>query len=141
MSVYDYIARSNPNLAESIINSFGYEVVDRKDLGKSLKELVANVGEPALAKIMENHPDRDVIMEINKPKIAKVEEPTIEPSKSSCGCNSCKNHSSNYLNASGAANEAAAKEQTTSNTLAHQTNIILVVSALFIATALIMSKR
>ena len=140
MSVYDYIARSNPKLAESIINSFGYEVIDRKDLGKSLKELVANVGEPALAKIMENHPDRDVIMEINKPKIAKVEEPKIEPSKSTCGCNSCRNHSSNYLNASGTT-EASTKEQTTSNTLAHQTNIILVVSALFIATALIMSKR
>ena len=140
MSVYDYIARSNPNLAESIINSFGYEVVDRKDLGKSLKELVANVGEPALAKIMENHPDRDVIMEINKPKIAKVEEPTIEPSKSSCGCWKCKNSGEYYLNANGAA-EASTKEQTTSNTLAHQTNIILVVSALFIATALIMTKR
>ena len=140
MSVYDYIARSNPKLAESIINSFGYEVVDRKDLGKSLKELVANVGEPALAKIMENHPDRDVIMEINKPKTRKVEEPTIEPSKSTCGCNSCRNHSSNYLNASGTT-EASTKEQTTSNTLAHQTNIILVVSALFIATALIMNKR
>jgi hypothetical protein len=140
MSVYDYIARSNPKLAESIINSFGYEVVDRKDLGKSLKELVANVGEPALAKIMENHPDRDVIMEINKPKIAKVEEPKIEQPSQNCGCWKCKNHSSNYLNANGAA-EASTKEQTTSNTLAHQTNIILVVSALFIATALIMSKR
>lgn len=139
MSVYDYIARSNPRLAENIINSFGYEVVDRQDLGKSLKELVANVGEPALSKIMENHPDRDVIMEVNKPKAFKLEETTIEQTNQSCGCWKCKNQSANYLNASG--NEASTKEIAPSNTLAQQTNLIVFISAGLIALALVINKK
>jgi hypothetical protein len=143
MSVYDYIARNNPNLAESIINSFGYEVIDRQDLGKSLKELVANVGEPALAKIMKNHPDRDILMELNPQKpinIAKTEAPITEVQRGNCGCNSCKNREGNYLNANGI-NDTTAKEQMSASSMAHQTNIILIVSALFIATAVIMNKR
>ena len=140
MSVYDYIAQSNPRLAENIINSFGYEVVDRRDLGKSLKELVANVGEPALSKIMESHPDRDVIMEVNKSKAVKLEETTIEPSKSSCGCNSCRNNSANYLNANGTP-DASAKEITPSNTLAQQTNLIVFISAGLIALALMINRK
>ncbi len=140
MSVYDYIAQSNPRLAENIINSFGYEVIDRQDLGKSLKELVANVGEPALSKIMESHPDRDVIMEVNKSKLVKLEEATIEQPSYTCGCWKCKSHGSNYLNASGTP-DTSTKEITPSNTLAQQTNLIVFISAGLIALALMINRK
>ena len=53
MSVYQYVADNDPRGAEMIINSFGYEVTDRRNLGQSLSELVSQVGEPALKKVME----------------------------------------------------------------------------------------
>lgn len=140
MSVYDYIARNNPNLAEGIINSFGYEVLDKSDLGKSLRELVANVGEPALTKIMESHPDRDVILEINKTNLPKIKEPVLEAPKSSCGCNSCKNQTERFFNASGS-NDNIIREQNSVNQITQQTNFIMVLSAIIISVALIMNKK
>ena len=44
MSVYQYVADNDPKGAELIINSFGYEVTNRRDLGQSLSELVSEVG-------------------------------------------------------------------------------------------------
>ena len=65
MNVFKYVAESNPNGAVQIINSFGYDVRNTSDLGKSLSELVAEVGEPAFKKVMDNHPDKDVILELD----------------------------------------------------------------------------
>lgn len=133
MNVYKYIAESDPNGAISIINSFGYEVVSSNDLGQSLSELVNQVGEPALKKIMDFHPDKEIILEMYS-----------KDSVSGCNCPSCAsskaraNHQEHYMNVSGS--EIVAKTNSQSTTLAHQTNVILVVSALFIATALILKK-
>ena len=131
MSDFNDIARRNPKGAEMVITSFGYEILDRKDLGKSLNELVANEGENALRKVMEVHPDKDLILELFSKE--KKEE-------KGCSCGSCmhKNMSDmHYMNANG----AQATQNASSNTLAHQTNAILVVSALFIATALIIKNK
>lgn len=129
MSVYQYVADSDPQGAEMIINSFGYEVTDRNNLGKSLSELVSQVGEPALKKVMEYHPDKDIILELN-----------VDNKKSECGCGNCKRasqHHEHYMNASG--NETP--KETKPDTLAHQTNVILVVATLFIVTALIYKNK
>jgi hypothetical protein len=142
MNVFKYVAESNPNGAVQIINSFGYDVRSSSDLGKSLSELVAEVGEPALKKVMDNHPDKDVILELY------AIENTKEKEEKSCGCDGCKNNQKvaehlQYLNATGNGAFADAKSNnSTTNThlLANQTNVILVVSALFIATALILKK-
>jgi len=142
MNVFKYVADTNPNGAIGIINSFGYEVTSTSDLGKSLSELVAEVGEPAFKKVMDNHPDKDVILELYGSDNTKDKE------DKSCGCDSCRNRQMGlehlqYLNATGKGTFADEK-QTNSNTnttlLANQTNVILVVSALFIATALILKK-
>ena len=138
MNVYQYVASNDPKGAEQIINSFGYDVVDKTYLGKSLSELVAEVQEPAFRKIMEKHPDKNVILELFG---------TENETKSECNCSSCKNKKNDhYMNASGS--ESSTIQQTannslntTSTTLAHQTNVILVVASLFIATALILKNK
>jgi hypothetical protein len=143
MNVFKYVAESNPNGAVQIINSFGYDVKNTSDLGKSLSELVAEVGEPAFKKVMDNHPDKDVILELyasDKPE---------EKEEKSCSCDSCINRNRNaehlqYLNATGSgkfADEKSSNSTTNTHLLANQTNVILVVSALFIATALILKNK
>ena len=129
MSVYQYVADNDPKGAEMIINSFGYEVTDKRNLGQSLAELVSQVGEPALLKVMEYHPDRDIIIELNS-----------DNKKSECGCSSCKRanqYQDQYLNITGSETTKEAKP----DTLAHQTNLILVVATLFIVTALIYKNK
>lgn len=129
MSVYQYVADNDPKGAEMIINSFGYEVTDKRNLGQSLAELVSQVGEPALLKVMEYHPDRDILLELNS-----------DNKKSECGCSSCKRANQNYdqyLNITGSETTKESKP----DTLAHQTNVILVVATLFIVTALIYKNK
>jgi len=128
MSVYQYVADNDPRGAEIIITSFGYEVTDRRNLGQSLKELVSQVGEPALKKVMEYHPDRDIILEFN-----------ADNKNSECGCGNCARTRTqeSFMNASG--NETP--KELKPDTLAHQTNVILVVATLFIVTALIYKNK
>ena len=129
MSVYQYVADNDPKGAEMIINSFGYEVTNKRNLGQSLSELVSQVGEPALRKVMEYHPDRDIILELSS-----------EDKKSDCGCGTCmkaRQPQELYMNASG----SEKPKETKPDTLAHQTNVILVVATLFIVTALIYKNK
>jgi hypothetical protein len=140
MNVYKYVAESNPNGAVQIINSFGYELANTSDLGRSLSELVAEVGEPAFKKVIDYHPDKDVILELYSTDNDNKTKP--------CGCKACRSNNNDdeylqYLNISGSgkfADEKSNNSSTNTHLLANQTNVILVVSALFIATALILKK-
>jgi hypothetical protein len=141
MNVYKYVAESNPNAAVQIINSFGYEVANTSDLGRSLSELVTEIGEPAFKKVIDYHPDKDVILELYS---TNNNDNKIIP----CGCRACRNNENGdeylqYLNISGSgkfSDEKSTNTNTNTHLLANQTNVILVVSALFIATALILKK-
>ena len=73
MDVYKYVAESNPIMAQSIIESFGYEHANTPDMG--LSQVVSKVGEPALKKVMENHPDKEIILEMFS-----------DTKTSTCGC-------------------------------------------------------
>lgn len=128
MSVYQYVADNDPKSAEIIINSFGYEITDRGNLGKSLSELVTQVGEPALKKVMEYHPDKDIILELFK-----------DNKKSECGCGNCMKARTQeqYINANG--NET--QKETKPDILAHQTNMIVVVATIFIVGALMIKNK
>jgi hypothetical protein len=140
MNVYEYVAESNPQIAEQILNSFNYDTIDAPDMG--LRQLVDLVGKPALKKVMENHPDKDIILEMFSKEMDRKEE-------KSCGCDTCRNKSRNeenlqYLNMTGTgkfADEKSSNSTTNTHLLANQTNVILVVSALFIATALILKNK
>lgn len=151
MNVYEIIAQNNPQVAQQIIESFGYEIKDNRNLGKSLSELVAEVGEPALKKIMYYHPDREVILELFSDANDSQQE------KKSCNCGGCKssslessfkqpsmmfpqsmgfmNANGHYFNADGGAKDVH------NTTLANQTNVILIVASLFVATALILKTQ
>ena len=144
MNVYEYVAEANPRVAEEIMNSFNYDAINCSDMG--LSQLVDKVGEPALQKVMENHPDKEIILELFSKKEEKKDK--------TCGCDSCSNRNRNndehfnYLNATGNDKVASKPASTTPNDpntnvhlLANQTNVILVVSALFIATALILKNK
>jgi hypothetical protein len=98
------------------------------------------VGEPAFKKVMDNHPDKDVILELY------ASENNKDNDKKECNCESCRNRTRmndhlQYLNVTGNGTFADEKSvSTNTHLLANQTNVILVVSALFIATALILKK-
>lgn len=128
MSDFSEIARRNPSGAISIINSFGYEVIDRSNLGRSLDELVAQKGEPALRKIMEIHPDKEIILEFFGDK---------QDSKKICDCAS-KMFPLQHYNASG--NEMSAAKDN-SAIIASQTNLTILVSAGLIVMALLMNNK
>lgn len=128
MSVYQYVADNDPRGAELIINSFGYEVTDRRNLGQSLSELVSQIGEPALRKVMEYHPDKEIILELNG-----------DDKKSECGCGNCKKTKTqeHYMNFSG----VEAPKEIKTDILAHQTNMIVVVATIFIVGALMLKNN
>lgn len=105
MDVYNYVAGSNPIGSQGIINSFGYKVVNKNDMGGNLKSLVAKEGESALKMVMDNHPDKEVILEMYSPT----------DNDDSCGCNKCKTQSKlieQFLNASGKEQSEAKKSDT-----------------------------
>jgi len=107
MDVYNYVAGASPIKAQGIINSFGYKVVDKNDMGKNLQSLVAKEGEPALKMIMESHPDKDVILELYSP--------SANGEHISCNCSKCKESKiiENFLNASGKEQSEAKKQDNT----------------------------
>ena len=129
MSVYQYVADNDPRGAEMIINSFGYEVTDKRNLGQSLSELVAQVGEPALVKVMEYHPDKDIILELNS-----------KDEKKGCSCQSCRNAHRNepYFNASGSEAPVTQKNE---NIMAYQTNAIMVIATVLVVGALLHKNK
>ena len=125
MDVYKYVAESNPIVAQSIIESFGYEHANTPDMG--LSQVVAKVGEPALKNVMENHPDKEIILEMFS-----------QTKTSTCGCGCGNKKQEGFLNAEG--NFSKEKDNSSSNMIAQQTNAMILVSALFIFTALMIKK-
>ncbi len=94
--IYNYVAAMNPQGSRDVIQSFGYDIKDTRNMGNNLKTLVAREGQPALAAILAMHPDKDVIMEMNKPAFAET-----QAAEKTCGCNKCGGRSENFLGADG----------------------------------------
>lgn len=123
--VYDYIAESNPFIANRIIESFGYHrTQNSQGLGKDLEILVGQEGEPAFKAIMEHHPDKEVILELFSDKKTKAKK-----------CTTCQSNSA-YLNATGG-NAAAA---THASVLGNQAGLFIVAASLMLAVAIITKK-
>jgi hypothetical protein len=127
MTMYEYVAMSNPRGAKSLIESFGYRVTNPRTMGSNLRMLVAQEGEEALKAIADLHPDKEFILEAcSKPEkkenfmgvdgILSVEQARI-------------NERNNQANVSD------------STKLAYQTNAMMVVVAIVIASAIIVNQR
>ena len=141
-NVYTYIAKNNPKKAIELLDAYGYNYADTPDLG--LSQLVTAKGEKALKKIMEIHPDKDIILECFGTETDDLKPKSIQDNY--CNCPSCRiamHKHDPYLNASGATTETVTndKNNQNQNTLAMQTNIIIGVTALFFATALFLKNN
>ena len=131
MNFYEYIAKANPVGAKSVIQQFGYRVVDGRRMGDNLRMLVAQEGEPALRAIAELHPDKELLLDVFAPK------------DGDCGC---KNKSESFMGADGLLSSAVLNNnqqqaQSDSTKLAMQTNTMLIAATIIIAAAIIVSKR
>ena len=130
MNFYEYIAKANPVGAKSVIQQFGYRVVDGRRMGENLRMLVAQEGEPALRAIAELHPDKDLILDVFAPK------------KEDCGCKKGES----FLGAdatltSAVLNNNQQQVQSDSTKLALQTNAMLIVATIIIASAIIVTRK
>ena len=122
-TVYDYIAKNNPQGAKSFCESYGYQVTNPRSMSQNLKTLVNNEGEDALLSLMNMHPDKEFILEIF----------------SDCGCKNNIGSSpyllEHFINASGRQND-----NSEAKALATNTNTIIFASCLVLAVAIIFKK-
>jgi hypothetical protein len=124
MNVYDYVANSNPSQAKSIITSFGYKVKG-KDMGQNLKQLVSLEGEPALKMVMDNHPDKEIILEM-----FQVENEPMQ-------CEVCKEREmfDRFLNATGGDNTISDAKKSENNF-----NVVFLAGAMLVSFAILSTK-
>lgn len=138
MNIYTYVAHSNPHAAKAICHKFGYRVANVKskdDLAECLRSLVAEEGESALNEVIDNHPDKEIILE----RFANTKQDSFmgldglktqqQPSGCGCGCSGkgdCKGREK-FM-------EADASSQTK---LVSQTNVIIIAAALLLSVAII----
>ena len=123
MNIYEYRGRSNPTGSKQVIESFGYRVVNPKRMGDNLRMLVAQEGESALKAVVDLHPDKDLILELNAPVQTNVDS---------------------YLGADGLLQSAVLtnnQQQADSNgKLALQTNTLIVALSLLVVAGLILKR-
>ena len=124
MNVYDYVANNNPSQAKNIITSFGYKVKG-KDMGQNLKQLVSLEGEPALKMVMDNHPDKEIILEM-----FQVENEPMQ-------CEVCKEREmfDRFLNATGGDNTISDAKKSENNF-----NIVFLAGAMLVSFAILSTK-
>jgi hypothetical protein len=131
MDLYTYVASSNPYQAKSILHKFGYStqgVQDEGDLGVCLKKLVAYEGQNALDDILSSHPDKEVIIEKYLLENKKDEK------HGDCNCVSCSHKKElQYMNFNGMNDAIQNKSKS-------EVSVFILVSALLLATAIIVKK-
>lgn len=122
--MYDYVAMSNPREAKSLIESFGYRVTNPRTMGANLRMLVSQEGESALKSIAQMHPDRDLILE-------------------ACGVNKRESFMGvdGLINGGTTTNNQTPQDANDSTKLAYQTNAMMIVVALIIASAIIVNQK
>jgi hypothetical protein len=128
MSVYKYIAQTNPNQANDFCVQNGLtDASDIDQIAVYLQTIVAQNGESALKKIMELHPDKDAILELfqkkdgNTLQITEIKPPVM-------------------MNATGAVANAVG-ETSSQNSQTQHTNTYILVAALIVSVAIISMKK
>lgn len=128
MTIYEYIAQSDPMGSKRLIESFGYRVTNPRTMGANLRMLVAQEGEDALKEIAKMHPDKELILEV---------------------CNEGQKKDTYFgadgglqtiINGQNSANKMAQDSNDTTK-LAYQTNAMMIVVALLVSVAVIVHKQ
>lgn len=138
MTVYEYIANVNPDAANSVCKKYGYYQIENvEELAWCLRQIVADNGEESLKKIMELHPEKEVILELfevkPEPKKEEISTPVMmnaDGGNNNCGCG-CGCNKCNMRNADGNA----------STGIASQTNMIILVAAMIVSISIISMKK
>jgi hypothetical protein len=133
MNVYDYIANVNPDAANSVCKKYGYyQIENLEELAWCLRQIVADNGEESLKKIMELHPEKEVILELFevKPEPKKEEVSSTPIIMMNADGNNNKDCGCNMKNADGA-----------STGVASQTNMIILVAAMIVSISIISMKK
>jgi hypothetical protein len=138
--MYEYVAYNNPQGALALLNSYGLRIRDQRNLGASLRKLVAQEGEPALRKIAELHPDKELLMDVY----------SNADGGCGCGCGGKKSMGrelmSDFLGADAVLSSANVNANaqihsaSESSKLGMQTNAFLIVATMIIALAIITRK-
>jgi hypothetical protein len=129
MTVYQYIAYTNPDAALELCGKYGYyQIQNEEELANCLKDIVARKGENGLKDIMELHPDKDVVLELFEKKLELKPEPPIQVMEQKrerdCSC---------MLNADGASIQ--------NQGIASQTNLMILVAAMVVSISIISMKK
>lgn len=132
MSVYKYIAELNPNEANEFCVQQGLPDASCSDeLADNLVSIVAQNGELALKKIMQLHPDKEIILEMFKCTSCQRQQQTTMPTMMDSGITEVQPLIERPLQFSNA---------TGKTDVAKNTNAIILVSALVVALAIISIK-
>ena len=128
MNVYLYIAMADPMKANKLCEQHGYyQTQTYDDLAYCLENIVATNGEAGLKQVMDLHPERDAIIELNTATIAPV--PIIPQTTDTMKC-PCEQQQ--YMNQTGVAATSG---------LANQTNEMILVAAMIVSIAIISMKK
>ena len=143
MNIYTYVANSNPSMAKAICHKYGYKisgVQSKDDLGVCLEQLVAKEGEVALVDIVNNHPDKDLIIEITDKQKPVVKESSIGfYGQEQYQMREQKRQYADFMNFMGEENKVK-ETQSVSNNIMAQTNTFLLASAFLLGVAIISRK-
>lgn len=143
MNIYTYVANSNPSMAKAICHKYGYKisgVQSKDDLGVCLEQLVAKEGEVALVDIVNNHPDKDLIIEITDKQKPVVKESSLGfYGSEQYQLREQKRQYADFMNFMGEENKVK-ETQSVSNNIMAQTNTFLLASAFLLGVAIISRK-
>lgn len=131
VSIYHYVAASNPYFAKALAHKYGYEFDKDQPLHTVLQQLVSYEGEPALQEIIENHPDKELFKEYfeklsKEQEKEKSKEKTVAPELAT------------YMNFTG--QMEMARQTAESRRLTQDTSLMVLAGAVLIAFAIITTK-
>lgn len=143
MNIYTYVANSNPSMAKAICHKYGYKisgVQNKDDLGVCLEQLVAKEGEIALVDIVNNHPDKDLILEITDKQKPVVKENSLGfYGNEQYQMREHQRQYADFMNFMGDEMKSKETHSATNNMMA-QTNTFLLASAFLLGVAIISRK-
>jgi hypothetical protein len=85
----DYIVNGNPEGVRKLVYDLGYEAPDNnKELSQVVRQLIRREGRSVTEALVKLHPDKEVILDLEKDKKEEVKEVKVE--KKECDCNNCQ---------------------------------------------------
>lgn len=145
MSIYEYIAETNPDAAEALCNKYGWTLQNMQsaqDLANCLHNLVAEEGEPAIVDLAGIHPDKDLIIEVYTGQNAVIADGAAAGGKThGCGCASCKGKSDASAVEKMISATQGNAQGSSANPFLHQSNLMIIGGIVLIGLALVLKTK